>query len=281
MEIEAKFKLEDPAALQFWKYCFEHEQNFGGWVRSGKNEGVKRMRSFYFDTADEDLARQRAGLRLRQENETWILTLKQTLRQDQALSERHEWECFWSGEIPEDVLCQETSLKAAQSEGLLESVHHHLGSASAQDGAKLEPAFHEPQTKSLSASGQRHLQLSFTEEVLCSMAEISKSDEALRQLCERVEGKELQLVAAVTFERQLTLLEKDLAKVEWALDRGAFLNSRGEQRPFAEMEAEIKAGNEADLADLLEIFRQKYPLEAERRSKLERALAFQRESQAH
>lgn len=232
MEIEAKFKLEDPAALQFWKYCFEHEQNFGGWVRSGKNEGVKRMRSFYFDTADEDLARQRAGLRLRQENETWILTLKQTLRQDQALSERHEWECFWSGEIPEDVPSQGTSTMA------------------------------------------------FTEKVLLSLAETGKSDEALRQLCERVEGKELQLVAAVTFERRLTLLEKDLARIEWALDRGAFLNSRGEQRPFAEMEAEIKAGDEADLADLLEIFRQKYPLEAERRSKLERALAFQSESQA-
>lgn len=232
MEIEAKFKLEDPSALQFWMHCIEHEQNFGGWVRHDRDDGIRRMRSFYFDTAEEDLAKQRAGLRLRQENETWILTLKQTLRQNQAVSERHEWECVWRGELPGQILKYGTS------------------------------------------------PLAFTEKVLLSLAETGESDEALRQLCEQVEGKRLQIVAAVDFVRRLTLLEKDQAKIEWALDRGAFLNSLGEQRPFAEMEAEIKAGDEADLADLLEIFRHKHPLEAERRSKLERALTFQRESQA-
>ena len=46
MEIEAKFKLEDPSALQFWMHCIEHEQNFGGWVRHDRDDGIRRMRSF-------------------------------------------------------------------------------------------------------------------------------------------------------------------------------------------------------------------------------------------
>lgn len=67
-ELELKFQLAAPA--------FKAAQDWPGWAPAAKRPRVRRLLSVYFDTADGDLERNRAALRLRRQGRRQVLTFK-------------------------------------------------------------------------------------------------------------------------------------------------------------------------------------------------------------
>lgn len=79
-------------------------------------------------------------------------------------------------------------------------------------------------------------------------------------------------VCAARFTRLAATLEISGATVELALDRGVLLGG-GRELPFAEVEAELKAGSEEAVTAFAEDLARRYRLTAEPQSKQQRALA--------
>lgn len=92
--------------------------------------------------------------------------------------------------------------------------------------------------------------------------------EALAQLTR----EELIQVCAARFTRLAATLEIPGATVELALDSGVLLGG-GQELPFAEVEAELKAGSEGAVTAFAGDLARRFSLEPEPKSKQQRALA--------
>lgn len=222
MEIEAKYSLDSKSEFDFWTHFFDSGYALGDWVKDAKTDMSKRMRSYYYDTDDKALRGIHSSIRIRKENSSWVLTVKQDVTQDRAVSNRLEWEWIVAGDMI--------------------------------DAGSLK---------------------TFPDILRVFLEHKSESDESLGGIMTACRNKELQEHAEISFERRLCHCHKhEEAEIEWAIDRGYFVASDGDRRLFAEMEFELKKGNEADLASFIEGLKQVHHLVPETQSKLARCLSF-------
>ena len=83
-------------------------------------------------------------------------------------------------------------------------------------------------------------------------------------------------VCGARFVRRAKLITVGSTTIELALDQGVFLGG-GRERPFSEVEAELKSGTRQEAEAFGAALARKYGLETETVSKFERALALSRE----
>lgn len=108
------------------------------------------------------------------------------------------------------------------------------------------------------------------EDILCAVPELCKLG-APAELKHLTECGVSQLCAA-RFTRLAKTLEIPGATVELALDQGVLLGG-GRELPFAEVEVELKAGQDAAAAAFAAALAEEFALTAEPRSKVQRAMA--------
>ncbi len=116
METELKLKLTDPDKSAD---LFEHD-----WVRGLLMPGSRRllkMHSQYYDTADGDLNKRMATLRIRLENDNRVMTVKLGEKSAASLHQRLEWNLYlndetWDPDL-EDGFDSQAFLKYAVSDG--------------------------------------------------------------------------------------------------------------------------------------------------------------------
>lgn len=106
MEIEAKYFLHEQD-YRYWLQIQNETERLGGWsVLAGSRRSI-RMHSVYFDTDGGELQKRQMGLRLRNENDRIVFTLKMTLEKAGAKSRRCEWEEELNGNMDDGSALRE------------------------------------------------------------------------------------------------------------------------------------------------------------------------------
>lgn len=225
MELEYKFKnpalradeilgfLEEAASLRI------------------ENRGVVQMESRYFSDSCGVTERLRIGLRLRREDDLYVLNLKQKQRRDGALFARRESEYLLT-EAEAGAFFRADTFSFPQFLELCSGFRKHAEGDGENEGDELWRAW----------------------------------ETALREACERDPNLFFFLSSRCSFSRERFLLISGESEIEMALDRGIL----GEGQAFSEIEFELKKGAAAGLDEIVERICAHFAPEAEPLTKFER-----------
>ena len=133
METELKLRFADQSVLE--KFLQDE------WYRRLLPPGQRRqimMHSLYLDTPGHDLAAKMASLRLRHENNHYVLTVKQGDKAQDGLHQRHEWSVNWPEYITDQDVTAEQINQLFRDAARQEPLDHLLESLlSSIDGKQL------------------------------------------------------------------------------------------------------------------------------------------------